>query len=530
MDPDTVFFLGDLFDGGREWDSGSAENKWRKYGKDFWLQEYDRFGHIFLNPWIKREEVSGRHRKERKIIASLPGNHDLGLGNGIRLQVRRRFNTYFGEGNRIDIIGNHTFVSVDTVSLSAKDQPDPATGSQEQGQNHEAGAEIWGAVEEFLSTVKTRKQKALDEELQSQAGKPNDLQYDHRVLEIDDPAALTPQPPTSAASDLSTILLTHVPLYRSPGTPCGPLRERWPPSRRADDPSGPLESDDANAITVAAGHQYQNVLTAAISKELIEKVGNVEHVFSGDDHDYCEVIHRGYTSKGGGVREITVKSMSWAMGVRKPGFLILSLWNPIDEAGKPLSMPQGEPVAGNDRTGSTTVQSHLCLLPDQLAIFIRYGIFLGITLLALMIRAFLVVYGQSGRPNQYNKYPLPLTTSPNKQVEDEQKMASEREASQYGSSSSKWSYQNGLAARASAGRARSTSPGNGYGVPMAEDGSLPTLYDTMDPASNGKTVRAHDRPHRARRKGILDELRWSVLQVASISLLWYAWLVWTIPS
>ncbi len=69
LHPDTVFFLGDLFDGGREWKPahGSFDDpewsrrplgeqkyarQWlRKYGEPFWLKEYARFSDIFLKPW-----------------------------------------------------------------------------------------------------------------------------------------------------------------------------------------------------------------------------------------------------------------------------------------------------------------------------------------------------------------------------------------------------------------------------------------------------------------------------------------------
>src|SRR5256885_14717872 len=43
LHPDTTIFLGDLFDGGREWathkNSSSPEKRYKKYGEKFWLKE-----------------------------------------------------------------------------------------------------------------------------------------------------------------------------------------------------------------------------------------------------------------------------------------------------------------------------------------------------------------------------------------------------------------------------------------------------------------------------------------------------------
>jgi hypothetical protein len=170
---------------------------------------------------------------------------------------------------------------------------------------------------------------------------------------------------------LPVVLLTHVPLYRDPGTDCGELRER------------------GHAISISGGYQYQNVLTRELSNEVAQKVsraGDIVHVFSGDDHDYCDVWHRynvgsigeNRSPKPTTVRETTVKSFSWAMGVRKPGFQLLSLWNPLDESGKPMS------------SSLSTVQTHLCLLPDQIGILINYGKLAGFTILVLLARAILI--------------------------------------------------------------------------------------------------------------------------------------------
>lgn len=366
--PDTVLFLGDLFDGGREWatsKTSSPEEQYKNIKDSFWKKEYGRFVKIFLNPWMERQDhaVDGRGRR---LIASLPGNHDLGFGNGIQEPVRQRFQQYFGESNRVDVIGNHTFVSVDSVSLSAMDQPDPLTGGTSTSVTDDFSPRpIWQDADEFLDGLARHKAHAETEGLRLMQKKPENIQFEHRIVEAVE-ESIRDQPKAEGAG-FPTILLTHVPLYRKPATPCGPLRERYPPA------APNLEEDEPNSLKISGGYQYQNVLTPTISAELVTKAGpNVAQVYSGDDHDYCEVSHREFI---GSPNEITVKSLSWAMGVRRPGFVLTSLWNPVDPI-TGASLEAGSPA---------TIQNHLCLMPDQLGIFIHYGCVFGLTLVILFI-------------------------------------------------------------------------------------------------------------------------------------------------
>ncbi|KAJ5818842.1 hypothetical protein N7474_004433 [Penicillium riverlandense] len=390
--PDSVLFLGDLFDGGREWataTSSSPEERYKGIKDSFWKKEYGRFRKIFTDQLDKGASppLDGRGRR---MMASLPGNHDLGFGTGIQEPVRTRFETYFGESNRVDVIGNHTFVSVDTVSLSAMDQPDPKTGGSGtiEGDPAEMHRPIWKDADEFLDQAASHKAKAETRELRMLNGQDEGFRFDHRVVDAKEPSIR--ETPQVAGIGLPTILLTHVPLYRRPATPCGPLRERYPQS------SPSLEEDEPNALKIQGGYQYQNVLTSTISNELVSKAGpNIVQVYSGDDHDYCEISHREFN---GSPKEITVKSLSWAMGVRKPGFVLTSLWNPIDpETGKAL------------RDGSPTIQNHLCLLPDQLSIFIHYGCILGLTLLILFLHSVYRVTYAAIPPPSSNDSVLPLS-------------------------------------------------------------------------------------------------------------------------
>ena len=199
--------MGDLFDGGREWATphGSfraSEDQWKSYGHSFWLSEYDRFGRIFF----EKDQVSGgsRTQKSRKIIASLPGNHDLGFGNGIQLSVRNRFQTFFGVGDRVDIIGNHTFVGLDTVSLSAMDIP----GSPK---------EIWLPPAEFLDNVNNITSDAIRRELYFQQDRDVKMKHSHSAAYVEDFERVTTiaKPEYESQHKLPAVLLTHVPFSAS---------------------------------------------------------------------------------------------------------------------------------------------------------------------------------------------------------------------------------------------------------------------------------------------------------------------------
>ncbi|KAI1813406.1 hypothetical protein GGS20DRAFT_553430 [Poronia punctata] len=389
LHPDTVIFLGDLFDGGREWKTAHGDfeepdwakenrpddekkllDKWhRRYGEQYWLKEYARFGRIFADNWILGGTVAGPYQRGRKLIASLPGNHDLGFGAEVKVPVRQRFIAYFGETNRVDVIGNHTFVSVDGVSLSAD-----TSRMKDYVDLHE----IYAPVNEFLDEVKATKRRAVQKELRFWRGEVDEVSQRHSVEELESANFdnLPTLDPGENAPDFPTILLSHVPLYRDPGTPCGPLREHWPPAKPPKGQTDPVIPDHRNAIEVSAGYQYQNVLSEEDSVKLIKSIGNVKHAFSGDDHDYCELIHSPAKEN---VHEITVKSFSMVMGVSRPGFQMVSLYNPIDGQGRPLP---GSPPS--------TLQSHLCLLPNQLSMYVTYAILGVLTALILVARAFLL--------------------------------------------------------------------------------------------------------------------------------------------
>ena len=317
--PQSIVFLGDLFDGGREWSTDNpswANHKadprgladWANFDRAYWEAEYVRFNQVF-------PPLPGR-----RIIRSMPGNHDLGFGNGVNEGVRSRFKAFFGETSSVHTFGNHTFVLIDAPSL-------------ENTENKNIYEPPRRFLEEFADTIPPTEEILNDKpKLRSpvieEAGKH--------------PA---PKPTASTLPQLPRVLLTHVPLYRLPNTPCGPLRQAG-----AED-----------ALAVRGGFQYQNVMTYENSGDMLRKIQPV-FVASGDDHDYCEVLHADAT---GMVREVTVTSFSFTMGVAHPGFLMVSLWNPINGN-------QPSPQDGS------TLQTKLCLLPNQAGIYIIYAMAFGI--------------------------------------------------------------------------------------------------------------------------------------------------------
>jgi len=99
-------------------------------------------------------------------IASLPGNHDIGVADTSSPSALARFKKYFGEPSSEFQAGDFKIIMLDTVSLSAEQTP-----------------MISRQPQEFLNSLRS-----------TQAPEPR-------------------------------ILLTHIPLFRPEGTSCGPLRE-----------------------------------------------------------------------------------------------------------------------------------------------------------------------------------------------------------------------------------------------------------------------------------------------------------------
>lgn len=90
---------------------------------------------------------------------------------------------------------------------------------------------------------------------------------------------------------------------------------------------------------------------------------------SGDDHDYCEYIHRIQVADDDirTIREVSVRSMSMVMNVKRPGFQLLSL--------APAELRLADRPSHMDTP---------CLLPDQIQIYlVRYLPLVAITILVV---------------------------------------------------------------------------------------------------------------------------------------------------
>lgn len=589
LDPDSVFFLGDLFDGGREWPPEGArlknvngreymeqqgilapaekkqkrswdsyrsaltkphanpitkadhniardgtdlkaffpgeDGKFMKWGSKQWYKDLARFAKIFYDPAqvypiaqrrmlaaydVQSDPISvangadaGTKReyatsgKSRKIVSSLPGNHDVGFGAGVQLMVRDRFESHFGSSNRVDVVGNHTVISVDSPSLSARSQYLSSGWESGEAQFSSLG-HIWQPTWDFIENVNQTAEKAVRDAMREYYPlEGRDKGWKHEVMDASDPEQLAALKASvqerKRSPQLPVLLLSHVPLFRNPDTECGAMRER------------------GHALKIQFGYQYQNVLTQALSKDLVSKVstaGEIAMIFSGDDHDYCDVTHRyniaipgtksyfpnddSLKAKYQRIREITVKSFSWAMGVRRPGFLLVSLWNPIDSQGKTIGTPL------------PTVQTHNCLLPDQLTIFIDYGLLFIITIPILLAHAIFRVFTTtdidsfSDTTSSFSaKFSLPRfqtnlngSPSPNGLTAFHKKSASNQSRHARGSSmsTSSHSVSNSDAhlsvQRSTNARARSVSPAkgyNGYGLSPSPS-TLPNTGPLIDRA------------------------------------------------
>ncbi|GAA5892964.1 hypothetical protein JCM8208_004137 [Rhodotorula glutinis] len=166
------------------------------------------------------------------------------------------------------------------------------------------------------------------------------------------------------------ILLTHIPLYRPEGTSCGRSREH------------------ARPIHQGAGRNYQNEVDSRASQYLLRTV-RPSLVYSGDDHDYCVVRHEGVSSPLDGVTpviETTVKAFSMAMGVRRPGYHLLSLYGPLPPAGTvPLAQDGGGEDEEEEPPVSFTYTQNNCLLPDAIATYLHVYLPLALSVLLFFL-------------------------------------------------------------------------------------------------------------------------------------------------
>ncbi|KAI0356201.1 Metallo-dependent phosphatase [Trametes cingulata] len=270
------------------------------------------------------EEYAQYVRRFRSIFAHdeslpmhyIPGNHDIGLGassSSYRFSdhARERYLSSFGPLNQRIALANHTVLLIDAPTLVDEERERAAAGMSYAQ---------WAVSrpDSTIAFVNTFAKTGAD------------------LAESDRP-----------------ILFTHVPLSRPEGSSCGPLRER-------------------GTIRQGRGLGYQNLLTPQASQFLLQSI-RPSIVFSGDDHDYCEYVHTlpasdtKRPSAPASIPEITVKSFSMAMGIRRPGYQLLSLVPPSTSA-------------------EAQTFAHIpCLLPDQLGIYLSVYVPLIVLTLAILL-------------------------------------------------------------------------------------------------------------------------------------------------
>lgn len=243
----------------------------------------------------------------------LPGNHDLGLGEDVSfsLEAAMRYTSHFGPWNHKTTIGNHTVMFIDAVALVEED-----IVRADRGYSYDNWPAVAGGSVDFVKRLAEHEQVS------------------------------------------PVVLFTHIPLARPLDADCGPLRERG---------------------TILQGHGlgYQNTLSNEASQFLLRSLGP-SLIFSGDDHDYCEYSHPlPFPSASGSttVREITVKSFSMAMGIRRPGFQLLSLVSTVPAIETLTQLPNSPP----------SLLDTPCFLPDQLGIYLNvYLPFILLSVLSLL--------------------------------------------------------------------------------------------------------------------------------------------------
>ncbi|KAI0682059.1 Metallo-dependent phosphatase-like protein, partial [Cytidiella melzeri] len=194
----------------------------------------------------------------------LTGNHDVGIGSSDEWSkfARDRWLSHFGPLQQRLKIANHTLVLLDAPGLVEEERKRVVSGMS---------FPCWTAAN------------------------PNG------------PIAFAQQSAEVVHSERHpTVLLTHIPLFRPRDTSCGPLREH-------------------GTIREGSGYGYQNTLDYLVSNMHLEGI-RPSVIFSGDDHDYCEVHHPIRPSDDiplselHSVKEVSVKSFSMAMGIRRPGY------------------------------------------------------------------------------------------------------------------------------------------------------------------------------------------------------------------
>lgn len=378
LQPDYIFFLGDYLDNGRlstdEYFNHEVKRFWRIF--DRWPDKYVHGKNWFTN---------------------VPGNHDIGFGNGVKPHLRQRFEGVFGTANAVMDINDVDFVMLDTPLYSAEGElstdsrnfvaslgsvskrEDAGATSQDvdaaegkslkdvtgdvnaifeeknkgdvDGEVSKGPADTVEGAGSQVAAGSTLAENEVKETTENQDAPTSDV--NNAELKSESSSPVPPQEAPQGSSTLAPrkrVLLSHVPFYRDPEVQtCGPLRE-------------------SPVFHLGPGYQYQLALLPDVSAELLTKINPVVS-FTGDDHDYCDVTHPLTNT-----REITVKLMSMAMGIWKPAVQLFSF----------------------DASLQFEYDTHLCYLPAPYTNVVAYSV------TATIVAFFLLGHALRLRPSRYN--------------------------------------------------------------------------------------------------------------------------------
>ncbi|KZT19066.1 hypothetical protein NEOLEDRAFT_1246079 [Neolentinus lepideus HHB14362 ss-1] len=229
------------------------------------------------------------------LVYFIPGNEDIGLGKSIYYSknARREYVKHFGPLNQKVYIRNHTFALLNAPGLVDEDY-------QRAGSNLEY--EYWdpipGGSVSFIETIR------------------------------EDP------------NGYPVVLFSHIPLGRPDTASCGPLREK-------------------GTILRGVGPSYQNTIGKQTATYVLESL-QPSMVFSADDRDYCDYTHVLSPSRSNPsgnkthIREVTVKSFSFAKTIQQPGYHLLSVISPS---------------SASQSQSQLTLADRPCLLPNPFTIY-----------------------------------------------------------------------------------------------------------------------------------------------------------------
>lgn len=243
LQPHMVVFLGDLLDDGRSPPSD-----------EYYETQYERFLELFVIPTL--EHQGKRNKNNIQVITNVPGNHDIGYGNGITKESIKRFESHFGPRNLVIDKPSHQLIFLNDLLIS-------------NGEIKEELTPFLNEDMEFISNIASQKKVK------------------------------------------TRILFDHVTLWKdSDAGYCGPRRE------------------SKSGFPITRGHQYQTVLDESTSDMLLKKI-IPDIIFSGDDHDFCEIVDEYIDDqeKSHKTISINVKSMSMAMGIFQPSVHLLTLYD-----------------------------------------------------------------------------------------------------------------------------------------------------------------------------------------------------------